>query len=400
MKLNQIHIDQIKEDFRNMKSKEDLLALLNVANKILFDESAKPFSLKALTYYTSPKLAKKRYSSFPIKKKTGGIRTIHAPVGGLKSIQRALNLILQCVFEPHRAATGFIPEKSIVDNAKVHLNQHYVYNIDLKDFFPGIDQARIWKRLQFSPFDLNEKNNRLELANRIAALCCTELEVERMDEQGEWIKVNRNVLPQGAPTSPTLTNIIAFRLDHKLSGLARRYNLNYTRYADDITFSSSHNVYQETSDFLNELHRIVADQNFHINPKKTRLQKSGYRKEVTGLVVNEKVNVSRRYVKQIRMWLFYWERYGYDKAYSIFLRDYKADKGHVKKGNPDFENVLDGKLLYLKMVKSENDSTYLTLKMRYDKLNVTVIPLNTVLDIWENHGIEKAMVVFNQLRSS
>jgi RNA-directed DNA polymerase len=398
MKLNQIHIDQIKEDFIKMKSKEDLLNLLNEANKILHEERAKPFSLKALTYYSSPNLAKKRYRSFPIKKKSGGIRTIHAPISGLKSIQKALNLILQCVFEPHRAATGFIPEKSIVDNAKVHLNQYYVYNIDLKDFFPGIDQARIWKRLQFSPFDLNEKNNRLELANRIAALCCTELEVERMDEQGEWAKVKRNVLPQGAPTSPTLTNIIAFRLDHKLSGLARRFNLNYSRYADDITFSSSHNVYQKDSDFLNELHRIIADQNFHINPKKTRLQKNGYRKEVTGLTVNEKVNVSRRYVKQIRMWLYYWERHGIVKAYSIFLRDYKADKGHVKKGNPDFISVLDGKLLYLKMVKGEEDGTYLGLKKRFDTIRGIQSPIEKIIEIWEKEGIEKAMSLYTELK--
>lgn len=398
MKLNQIHIDQIREDFNKMKSKEDLLALLNLANKILHDESAKPYSLKALTYYSSPKLAKKRYRAFAIKKKTSGTRTIHAPVGGLKSIQRALNLILQCVFEPHKAATGFVPEKSIVDNAKVHLNQHYVYNIDLKDFFPGIDQARIWKRLQFPPFDLNDKSNRLELANRIAGLCCTELEVERMDEQGEWVKVKKNVLPQGAPTSPTLTNIVAYRLDHKLSGLARRFNLNYSRYADDITFSSSHNVYQETSDFINELHRIIADQNFHINPKKTRLQKNGYRKEVTGLTVNEKVNVSRRYVKQIRMWLYYWERYGYAKAYSILLRDYKADKGHVKKGNPDFASVLDGKLLYLKMVKGEEDGTYLGLKMRFDVVRGIQSPIEKIIEIWEKEGIEKAMSLYTELK--
>ena len=124
MKLNQTHIEQIREDFSQMKSKEDLLSLLNVANKILHEERAKPLSLKALTYFSSPNLAKKRYRTFSIKKKSGGIRTIHAPVGGLKSLQKALNLILQCIFESHKSATGFIPEKSIVDNAKVHINQN------------------------------------------------------------------------------------------------------------------------------------------------------------------------------------------------------------------------------------------------------------------------------------
>jgi hypothetical protein len=109
--------------------------------------------------------------------------------------------------------------------------------------------------------------------------------------------------------------------------VARRFGLKYSRYADDITFSSMHNVYQPESDFLKELQRIILEQGFHIKESKTRLQKDGYRKEVTGLLVNEKANVQQRYIKQLRMWLYYWERYGYERAAGLFLQEYIADKG-------------------------------------------------------------------------
>src|SRR5205085_7019565 len=119
--------------------------------------------------------------------------------------------------------------------------------------------------------------SRKNLANIIASLCCTEMEVDRKNEAGEWERVKRNVLPQGAPTSPVITNIVCQRLDYLLSGVARRFGLKYSRYADDITFSSMHNIYQPESDFIVELHRIITDQNFRIKESKTRLQRDGYR---------------------------------------------------------------------------------------------------------------------------
>jgi hypothetical protein len=129
-----------------------------------------------------------------------------------------------------------------------------------------------------------------------------------------------------------------------------------------------HNVYQPESAFLNELHRIISDQNFHIKESKTRLQKDGHRKEVTGLLVNEKVNVQRRYIKQLRLWLYYWERYGYERASGFFLQQYIADKGHVKNGKPDMANVISGKLDYLKMVKGAGNELYQKLKARFENL--------------------------------
>ena len=474
MKIEKQHKKYIQTAFAAMKSREDFLDLLNYVKPLIYGKESIPFKLQQLTYYINPWRSKNSYKEFQIKKKSVGTRTIYAPENGLKAIQKTIALILQCVFQPHEAAKGFVMGKSIVDNAKEHTDKNYVYNIDLKDFFPSIDQARVWSCLKLKPFNLidvedikefsyakletgirkfttefdeqifyklekgtllivNDKQghykkyekritglgadvfkdaakyiatdanlkeltnltvSREKLANIIAAICCAEMQVERKDNKGNWIKVQKNVLPQGAPTSPVFSNIICQRLDKRLTGVAKRFHLKYTRYADDITFSSMHNVYQENGDFLKELNRIIKDQGFEIKPSKTRLQKTGYRQEVTGLVVNDAVNVRKRYVKQIRMWIYYWEKYGYNKAESIFLRDYFIDKNQVKNTKPNFQNVLSGKLEYLKMVKGIENTTYLFLNKRFEKLIGFKNPLDTILTEWENNGIESAMEMF------
>jgi hypothetical protein len=181
-----------------------------------------------------------------------------------------------------------------------------------------------------------------------------------------------NGLPQGAPTSPILSNMVCEQMDRRLTGLAKRFGLHFSRYADDMTFSSMHHVYHEDGEFLQELKRIVTEQGFHFNEKKTRLQKLGQRQEVTGLTVGEKANVSRKYIQGIRSVLHVWEKYGYADAYAWFYRHYKADKGYGKKGEPVLELVLEGKINYLKMVKGETDSTYKSLRKRLDHLMVTL----------------------------
>jgi hypothetical protein len=178
----------------------------------------------------------------------------------------------------------------------------------------------------------------------------------------------RYVLPQGAPTSPIITNMICDNLDRRLAGVAKRFGLNYSRYADDITFSSMHNVYQENSVFRKEVWHIVEEQRFIVNDKKTRLQKKGSRHEVTGIIVSDKINVTRDYVRDIRNILYMWERYGYGVAFAKFFPKYKAEKGHVKKGNPDLINVIDGKLQYLKMIKGQEDSVWQRLYSRFQAL--------------------------------
>ena len=383
MKLEKQHTEQIIKQFKALRTKDDLVVLINKVNLILYGDKFISLTVKGLNYYANPEYSDNRYSSFSIKKKSGGERIINAPVNGLKHILKPLNIILNCVSTPHAKATGFVIGKSIVDNAKLHVGKHYVYNIDLKDFFHSFDRNKVKLGFIYAPFNLS---GHLEpLAFLLASLCTHPFEVD-----GHTV----TVLPQGAPTSPTITNILCVKLDRRLNGLAKRFKVDYSRYADDITFSSNVNVFND-ADFLKELNRIIVeDQNLILNDKKTRLQQSGIKQEVTGLTVNTKVNVNSRYVKQLRMWLYYWEKYGFNKAESIFLRDYTKDKGHVKTAKPNFQNVLSGKLEYLKMVKGFNDSTYLKLNTRFTKLSKTESKLEQTLKAWENEGIEKAMEIY------
>ena len=177
--------------------------------------------------------------------------------------------------------------------------------------------------------------------------------------------------------------MICDTLDRRLAGLAHRFGLCYSRYADDITFSSMHYVYSPNGKFRTELCRIISDQGFTLNEDKTRLQKVGARQEVTGIIVSKKLNVTKKYVRDIRNILYIWDRYGYTAAIAKFLPKYKAAKGHVKKGNPDLQNVIDGKLMYLKMIKGEEDSVYIKLYTKFQSL----VNRDTSLDKTNTYGI-------------
>ena len=346
-------LEEIRERWPHIKTKESLLSILNVALTILYGRDARKLTLRMLNYYAYSSHNKKRYVTFQVpKKKKGEFRTIDAPCAGLKMFQRALNLIFQTIYTPHEAAMGFVPHRSVVTNARVHVGQKYVYNIDLKDFFPSITSGRLFKRLLVAPFSMDKK-----MASIVTDLCCY------TNADG------RNVLPQGAPTSPTITNFISEHLDRKLSKLARAYGMKYTRYADDITFSCSSNLFAKDGKFCKSLHNIVEnEEHFKINTNKTRLCHSGERQEVTGLTVNEQTNVTRKYVKQIRLFLHIWEAKGLPEAQRLFEKHYTPKTTRPNVGIPHIENVIAGKLLYLKMVKGENDETYRKLYERLMKI--------------------------------
>lgn len=347
---------KIRERFEALKNIDDLADLLTTIKAEELHIHRHPISGPQLKLFSDERISPKRFRTFHIRKKSGGLREIKAPTYQFSFILKALNIALASVFEPDPAAMGFAPGRSVVDNAKVHIGHNYVFNIDLKDFFPSIPQARVWGRLQVKPFNLSK-----EIANVVAGLCCT-----YNGEQG------KNVLPQGSPVSPLLTNAICNRLDYKMKGVAKRFGLHYSRYADDMTFSSMHNVYQEGSDFRKEILKVIKEEGFYINDKKTRLLKTGCRQEVTGLTVNDKANVTRKYVKELRWLLHNWETFKYPKAYAIFYPRYKSEKGYIKKGEPVMENVIGGKLNYLKMVKGANNPTYKKLQERYDAVQQVV----------------------------
>lgn len=349
----------------DMSTRGDLLNLLNSishseAQMSKGEDESSLFTIEHLLYHCNPNNVSNRYRKFKIKKKSGGFRQITAPRNqSFKMLLQAVNELFKALYTPSQYAMGFAEHRSVATNAAIHKGQNYVFNIDLKDFFPSIDQARVWKRLQLAPF-----NFPVTIASTLAGLCA--MRERRKDENGK--SIYKYVLPQGAPTSPIITNMICDTLDRRLAGLAKRFGLRYSRYADDITFSSMHHVYAQDGSFRKELYRIIQQQGFTINDSKTRLQKRGSRQEVTGIIVSDKLNVTKKYVREIRSLLYIWERYGYSVAVSRFLPRYKAEKGHVKKGNSELRNVLDGKLMYLKMVKGEEDSIFQRLYYKFQKL--------------------------------
>jgi RNA-directed DNA polymerase len=392
MQLTEEQKKDIKICFSTMQSIDDLVALLNFVNPLLYPDNYEGkitvIQKKSVTFYANPKLSgDRRYTEFSIKKKTGGERKIAAPHKSLKLIQSALNLIFSVIYEPKDYVTGFVPDKSIVDNAKVHVGRNYVYNIDLENFFPSIELNRIKAVLKLPPFSL-EGTEREKIAYLIACLACKD-----------------GRLPQGSPTSPVLSNIVCQKMDRRLRGFAKAFNCRFTRYADDITFSASKDVFNQT--FKTELKRIIEDQNFTINEKKVRLQGRGYKQEVTGLIVNEKLNVSKKYVRDVRAMLNNWDKLGYENASEKFKKHYYEDKGHVKQGQASMQNVVWGKLQFLKMVKGGEDAVVLKYEAQYMKLNpksvqanseINRVSISDILAIWEKDingkGIEDAMELY------
>lgn len=343
-----------------LNTPRDLLALLN---RILIKEkgpSVPLFSFKQLHYFSNPSWNKKLYTSFFIPKKSGDLRCILSPTKNLRCMQRCINLLLQSLYHAPVCVTGFTKNRSIVDNACFHIGRDYLFNADLKDFFTSITYERVYNSLLIKPFEFTPS-----IARIIAGLCCTET------TSGKQVQA---VLPQGAPTSPIVANIVCIPLDRKCSGLARRFGASYSRYADDITFSSDKNMFFEGSDFMISFQRIIASQQFSINHDKDRVQNYAGRQVVTGLVVNQKVNVSKQFIRDLENLLFIWERYGREIAKIKFCQkhpNYKGRKGFDK----SFESIVKGKLNYLRMVRGEDDSLFNKLRVRFESLLCPRIPL-------------------------
>ena len=336
-----------------MKTAQDLLDLINEIRLSSGYKGIKEVDIRQMTLYCNPNSRVTRYRSFSIPKKSGGQRSISAPMPKLRAFLWPVKEILGSLYEPAACVMGFTNCRSVVDNAKIHLGQNYVLNLDLKDFFPSIHQARVWKRLQLPPFSFPQ-----EVANVVAGLCAIKVE----DEGSK-----KYVLPQGAPTSPILTNIICEQLDRRLSAIAVRHNLRYSRYADDITFSSMHSALSLKGPVFAEIVRTIEEQGFSINPQKTRLQKRGDRQEVTGLVISNKVNTTRQYIRELDLILYVWEKFGYEKAFAKLVSERKSIPGKNKR-NVSLESFVGGKLNYLRMVKGEKDKVYVKYSTLYNAL--------------------------------
>lgn len=327
--------EELKESFNKLKTRQDIARLLEISDY-------------QLRYHLYIYPRDKAYITFQIPKKTGDYRTISAPITSLKIIQRKVNQILKCIYKPKPSTYGFVTGKSIVTNAQQHLRQRHVLNLDIKDFFSSINFGRVRGLLMAVPYNCTE-----EVATVLAQICCYE-----------------NQLPQGAPTSPIISNMICAKLDSQLQRLAKKYQCIYTRYADDITFSTSRTKFpghlawfSQEADVLilgNDLKNIIESNGFIINDSKLRLYSRYKHQEVTGITVNQKLNVKRSYIRQIRAMLHAWEKYGLVNAEAEFWDKFDK-KSSFKKKKKSFKSIVKSKIEFIGAVKGKNDTIYLNL---------------------------------------
>ena len=309
--------------------------------------------LKTLTYYAYKNRA---YRTFQIPKRRGGTRVISAPANNLSILQAKINYILRLIYKARGAVHGFALGKSIVSNAGSHTKRHYVLNVDLKDFFGSIHFGRVRGMLKAKPYNLGDG------AATILAQLCT----------------FNGVLPQGAPSSPIITNMICGRLDSGLKKLAATYRCRYTRYADDITFSASLRSFPEALAHVDingaktiageELLKVIRGNGFEVNLDKVRLLYSIERQEVTGLVVNQFPNVPRAYIRQLGGLLHAWKRYGPVATAVEFFREHDH-KGRTSANADLMKKVVRGKIAFVGRVRGADDPVYLKLLLAFAALN-------------------------------
>jgi RNA-directed DNA polymerase len=220
------------------------------------------------------------YKRWLVPKRDGTPRLISAPKPDLKAAQRWITREVTEHLPVHGAAHGFLVGRSIATNARVHAGACIVVKMDIRGFYPTVT----WRRVK----GLLRRAGLTEQVATLMALLATESPREEVHTHGKtyFVATGPRSLPQGAPTSPSITNALCLRLDARLSGLAKKLGCRYTRYADDMTFSWHGDTQAEIGNLLHAVASIVAAEGFAIHPKKTRVMRSGARQTVTGLVVN------------------------------------------------------------------------------------------------------------------
>jgi RNA-directed DNA polymerase len=276
------------------------------------------------------------YRKFYIPKKSGGKRLISAPMPRLKSVQY---WILENIFNKvaiHPAVHGFALQRSIISNAQPHIGKAVVVNIDVKDFFPSVHYKRVKGLLQQLGFS--------EKIAVILALLCTEAVTEEVtiDGQNYFVQKGQRVLPQGAPTSPAITNILCYKLDKRLQGLANKNQCHFTRYADDITFSFD-NPQTNAQQLVWRIKKVLTDEGFTVHPDKIRIMRKGAHQEVTGIVVNEKAGIPRKKLRQFRAVL-----------HQLKTKEASA----LKWGNGNLTSAVTGYANFVKMVKPAQGAAF------------------------------------------
>ena len=293
-----------------------------------------------------------------VAKRSGGYRLLEIPKMRLRQLQRKLLRELLEYVPPHEAAHGFRSRHSCKTNAEPHVGHDVVIRMDLQDFFISIGRARI--EGMFRMFGYPEK-----AAQAFAGLCTTRVPASlfRMRDdakydfelpQTSWLLRKRLLsphLPQGAPTSPALANLCAFNLDLRLHAAVEAMDGHYTRYADDLTFSGGKQLARGANRFIELIARIVQDEGYAVNFRKTKVMLASRRQQVTGIVVNRKLNLSRRECDQLKATLNNCVRLG--------------PSSQNRRGLEDFHGHMAGRIAHLTAI---NPARGLKLKALFDSV--------------------------------
>lgn len=283
------------------------------------------------------------YKSYKLRKKHGGFRWINSPNKDLKYIQGWIKIHVLDIVESHEAACGFNKGSSIIKNATPHQKKDLILNIDLYRFFDSITEERVcglFKWLGYLP----------NLAYDMAKLLCyqpSDKYFEEMEKEGVFSKTyllnKRAILSQGSPASPVVSNILTYNLDIRLFNLAAKLTVNYSRYADDITFSGDRN----TMVSLSTIKTIISEEGFYINKEKIKYLPKNRRQNVTGVVVNDGVRVNSAYKKKVFSELFFSEKFGI-KNHLEFLKDKNQEE--IKS---NYKDHLLGKIYFIHSVEPD-----------------------------------------------
>ena len=328
------------------------------------------------------------YVSFKIPKGNDQYRVIHAPNKELKAIQRSMAALFTSLYTPKFASFGFVQGKNISLNAMHHTRKRLILNIDLKDFFHQFHFGRVRGVLIKPPYSFSP-----EVATVMSQLCCF-----------------NNTLPQGAPTSPILTNMICRSLDTQLTSISKNNKLMYTRYADDITFSTHRrafpkNIIQSQDGIINlgeTLYSCFKANHLEINTSKIHLATSHSHQEVTGLVVNTKLNLKRVYIKQLRAILHHSKLDGLLSAAKEYIeKGYCKNKRILETYTASeyedsiiswFKKVLVGKINFIRDVRGASDFLFFKYANQYNK--ITDQPYFDLSEFYERQNqIQKRVLI-------
>jgi len=294
------------------------------------------------------------------KKKKGSFREIMAPHEELKYLQRWLNYNILQKLPYSKYVTGFVPGTSILENAKIHKGSKYLLKIDLLKFFDSVDHKRVYNIFK----ELGYLRN---IAHDLASLCTAEhrsaywnsFSSHEKDLFHYIINENRRILPQGAPTSPLLANLAAKNLDEKLVHLAEKRGFKYSRYADDLCFSSDIENCIPSADYIEQ---IVRDEGFFVNTEKTKYSKPGVKQYVTGLsIANNTISVQKAKRREIFSHLFFANKHGLESHLQ-----HLQEKG---KYHQNYQNWLFGHIAFHYSIDKSTGQKMMDL---YNKINWTI----------------------------